>query len=54
MGSKRNRIGPVILAVLMVITFWVLLRDMPLARLQSVLWQLRAGWLVGGLGLMLL
>ncbi|WP_297208811.1 lysylphosphatidylglycerol synthase transmembrane domain-containing protein [uncultured Flavonifractor sp.] len=54
MQRKSNRIGPVILAVLMVITFWVLLRDMPLARLQSVLWQLRPGWLVGGLGLMLL
>lgn len=54
MQSKRNQIGAAILVVLMAVTFWVLLRDMPLTRLASVLGQLKPGWIIGGLGLMLL
>lgn len=54
MGTKRSRIGMCILVVLMAATFWILLRDMPLTRLGSVLGQLKPGWIMGGLALMLL
>ena len=52
MQNKRNRIGGIILVVLMAVTFWILLRDMPLSKLAGVLGQLRPGWLALGLGLM--
>lgn len=54
MQNKRNRIGAAILITLMAVTFWVLLRDMPLTRLGSILGQLKPGWLIGGMALMLL
>lgn len=52
MQSKRSRIGGAILVVLMAATFWILLRDMPLTKLAGVLGQLKPGWVLGGLGLM--
>lgn len=54
MRSKRNWIGGAILLTLMAVTFWTLLRDQPLTQIKSVMGQLKPGWLVGGLCLMML
>lgn len=54
MRGKKSWVGGLILAALMVPTFYVLLRDQPLHKLSEIIGQLKPGWLAAGLGLMLL
>lgn len=54
MNGKKNRLGLVLLAALMVGTGWFLLRDQPLASLGEILRGLKPGYLLLGLGLMFL
>lgn len=54
MRDKKNWISGLILVGLMIVTFYVLLRDQPLTKLSEIIGQLKLGWLVAGLGLMFL
>jgi len=52
MRSKQNWIGGALLLALMAVTLFVLLRDQPFSQLLTVLGQVKAGYVLLGLGLM--
>ena len=53
MNRKKTLMGIGVLLALMALTGWMLFKDQPIARLAGILGQLRPGWLLLGLGLML-
>ncbi len=53
MNRKKSLVGIGLIAALMALTGWLLFRDQPVTRLLHTLGQLRPGWLLLGLALML-
>ncbi len=53
MSKRKSGVGAALVAALMLLTGYLLLRDQPLSRLAAVLGQIRIGYVLAGLGLML-
>lgn len=52
LANKKNLVGGILLAALMVLTLYLLLKDQQFSQLAVILGQIKLGWVVLGLGLM--
>lgn len=53
MSRKKTLVGIGLIVAIMALTGWMLFKDQPITRLLQILGRLKPGWLVLGLGLML-
>ena len=53
MSRKKTLVGIGLIVAIMALTGWMLFKDQPVTRLLQILGRLKPGWLVLGLGLML-